>query len=222
MSVQTQPAPRRRPTDLRTLLTNKRVEVFTAVILAMASLLAAWCAYQASAWNGEQSEQTQVVARQRLEATRQQTRGGQLMIVDVTSFAQWLQAYRVGDAELATFLRNNFRKDFLPAFEAWLKLDPLHNAAVVRTPFELPEYSLPEYRAANEAEAKANAAAEAVQHANDVSGEYVRETLFTAMTLFLGAMAGRFEYRIARWGLLLLATAVLIVGIVTALALPIA
>lgn len=221
MSVETQGAPTRRSFDLNTFLTNRRVEIFTAILLSLASLLAAWCAYQASAWNSEQASQGQAVARKRLEATRQQTRGGQLLIIDVTSYTQWLQAQRAGDAALAQFIRNGFRKEFKPAFEAWLKLDPENNPDA-GTPFERPEYSLTEYRIADAAETAANAAAEAFQRANDVSTAYVRETLFTAMTLFLGAMAGRFSYRGVRLALLALATAVFVAGLVTALALPVA
>ena len=66
----------------------------------------------------------------------------------------------------------------------------------------------------------ANTAAERFQFANDASTAYVRVTLFTALTLFLGALAGRFAYRPLRYGMLGLAGLMLLIGIVNALALP--
>jgi hypothetical protein len=205
--------------NLGNLLTGKRIEVYTAILLSLASLLAAWCAYQASAWSSEQATQAQTVARKRLEATRELTRGGQYLIVDAEAFGQWLQAQRSGDPQLAQFLRANFRDDFVPAFEAWLKLDPQKNPDAP-TPFELPEYSPSQMDAAEQAEAEADLAAERFQFANNTSTAFVRETLFTAMTLFIGAIAVRFEYQGARLGLLGLATVIFILGLVTALALP--
>jgi hypothetical protein len=48
----------------------------------------------------------------------------------------------------------------------------------------------------------------------------VRNTLFTAMALFLGGIAGRFEYRPVRFGMLALAGLMLLIGIGNAIALP--
>ena len=200
-------------------ITDKQVEIITVVLLALASLLAAWSAYEASAWGSEQATMAQDVAHQRLNATRALTRGGQLQILDVLAYTQWLEASRSKDEALMQHLRARFRAEFTPAFEAWLKLDPEHNPSAP-SPFELPEYAPRAFTVADVAETAANTAAERFQFANDASTAHVRVTLFTALTLFLGALAGRFAYRPVRYGLLGLAGLMLLIGIVNALALP--
>jgi hypothetical protein len=198
---------------------EKCLEIVTAVMLAVASLLTAWSAYQASAWSSEQATMAQVIARKRLEATRALAHAGQLQIVDAIAFGQWLEASRSGDRALAQYHRARFRAAFTPAFEAWLKLDPENNPGAPM-PFELPEYSLTQAAKADAAEVEAAAASERFQFANDTSTAYVRNTLFTATTLFLGALAGRFAYRPVRYGMLALAGLMLLIRMVNAAALP--
>ena len=200
-------------------LSDKRLEIVTAVMLALASLLTAWSAYQASAWSSEQATAAQTVALKRLEATRALAHGGQLQIVDAIAFGQWLEASRASDQKLAQSYRARFRADFIPAFEAWLKLDPENNPAAP-WPFELPEYAPRQIANAYAAEVEASAASERFQFANDTSTAYVRNTLFTATTLFLGALAGRFAYRPVRYGMLALASLTLLIALVNAAALP--
>ena len=200
-------------------LSEKRLEIVTAVILALASLLTAWSAYQASAWSSEQATAAQTVALKHLEATRALAHGGQLQIVDAIAFGQWLEASRASDQKLAQSYRARFRADFIPAFEAWLKLDPENNPGAP-WPFELPEYAPKQIAKADAAEGEASAASERFQFANDTSTAYVRNTLFTATTLFLGALAGRFAYRPVRYGMLALASLMLVIALVNVAALP--
>ena len=204
---------------MRFQLREKHIEIYTAFLLAFASLVAAWCAYQAAAWSGEQTVYGAVVANRRLEASRALARSGQLEIVDALQYAQWLEAYRGGDTALANYLRARFRDEFRPAFEAWVKLDPENNPDAP-LPFELPEYTRALLDEANAAEAAAMQAAQDVERANANSSAYVRDTLFTAMTLFLGAIAGRFAYPVVRYSLLLMATIMLVLGVVNAAMLP--
>lgn len=198
---------------------DKIVEIITSMMLALASLVAAWSAYQSAAWGSEQATAGQVSSRQRLEATRALTRGGQLQILDVMTFMRWMEAARADDQPLAQHHRERFPASLKPAFEAWLKLDPTNNPDVA-SPFEMPEYAPKAWADVDKAEAAANQASERFQYANNTSTAYVRNTLFTAMALFLGGIAGRFEYRPVRFGMLALAGLMLLIGIGNALALP--
>jgi hypothetical protein len=198
---------------------DKVLEIITSLMLALASLVAAWSAYQASAWASEQATMAQVTARQRLETTRALTRGGQLQILDVMVFMQWMEAAKANDQPLAQYYRERFSAEFKPAFEAWLKLDPANNPDAP-SPFALPEYASTVWAEADKAEEAANQASERFQYANDTSTAYVRNTLFTAMALFFGGIAGRFEYRPVRLGMLCLAVLMLLIGISNAIAMP--
>jgi len=115
--------------------------------------------------------------------------------------------------------RERFRAEFKPAFEAWLKLDPENNPDTP-SPFALPEHAPAQFSDAVSAEEEANQAAERFQYANNTSTAYVRNTLFTAMALFFGGIAGRFEYRPVRFGMLALAGLMLLIGIDNVILMP--
>lgn len=198
---------------------DKVLEIITSIMLALASLVAAWSAYQASAWSSQQATMAQATARHRLEATRAYNRGGQVQIMDVMMFMQWMEAARSGNQPLAQYYRERFPTELKAAVEAWLKLDPVNNPDTP-SPFTLPEYGLRVWTEGNKAEAAANQAAERFQYANDTSTAYVRNTLFTAMALFFGGIAGRFEYRPVRLGMLALAGLMLLIGIGNVIAMP--
>ncbi len=198
---------------------DKIIEIIATVILALASLLAAWSGYQASAWASKQATLALTVGRIRLESTRALTKGGQNQIVDVIVFTQWLEAANRKDQALADYYRARFRDEFKPAFEAWLKLDPANNPDA-HTPFSMPEYAPEQFAIAGRLEAEADQAAERFQFANDISTSYVRNTLFIAIALFFGGIASRFDYRPVRIAMLVMAVIMLLTGIGNALSMP--
>ncbi|MCB0042404.1 MAG: hypothetical protein KDE23_22110, partial [Caldilinea sp.] len=126
-------------------ITDRRIEIYTSIVLAITSLLTAWCAYQASAWSSNQATAAQAAGRLRTEATVASTRAGQMSIVDVMTFTNWLNATSAQDTELADFYRARFTNAFLPAFEAWLATKPLENPDAPKSPFAMEEYQQSEF-----------------------------------------------------------------------------
>lgn len=198
-------------------ITDRKIEIYTSVLLAIASLLTAWCAYQASAWGSDQATASQTAGRLRTQATVANTLAGQRTIVDVVAFSNWLNATNSQDTQLADFYRARFTLDFVPAFEAWLATRPLQNPDAPKTPFAMEEYKPAEYQKAVELEQQANTQGEAFAFANATSTAYVRNTVLFATTLFLCSMAGRFDIRGVRLGLVGLATLIMLFGLVNAL-----
>jgi len=197
-------------------ITNRRIEIYTSIVLAITSLLTAWCAYQASAWSSNQATAAQAAGRLRTEATVASTRAGQMSIVDVMTFTNWLNATNAQDTELADFYRARFTNAFLPAFEAWLATKPLENPDAPKSPFAMEEYQQSEFSKAIELERQANAQGEAFAIANATSTAYVRNTVLFATTLFLCSMAGRFDGRAIKLGLLGLGTFLMLAGLINA------
>jgi hypothetical protein len=62
------------------------------VVLAVATVLTAWSAFQATKWGGVQANDYAASSALRAAATQASTRAGQLTIIDVTTFEQWLGA----------------------------------------------------------------------------------------------------------------------------------
>ena len=197
-------------------ITDRKLEIYTSVLLAVASLLTAWCAYQSSAWSSDQATAAQAAGRLRTEASAAYTRSGQMSIVDVVAFTNWLNATDAEDTRLADFYRSRFTADFLPAFDAWLALKPLQNPDAPPTPFGMDEYQQTFYVKATELEQQANTQGEVFAFANATSTAYVRNTVLFATTLFLCSMAGRFDIRGVRLGLVGLATLIMLAGLVNA------
>lgn len=193
-------------------ITERRIEIYTSILLAATSLLTAWCAYQASAWASNQATAAQAAGRLRTEANAAYIRGGQFNIVDVTTYADWVNAFYKKDFALADFYRERFTPDFAPAFEAWLATDPLQNSNAPKTPFAMPEYQQSSYVKAVELEKQADEQSDAFATANALSTAYVRNTLLFATTLFLCSMIGRIEVRGAKMALLAMATLIMLAG----------
>ena len=168
-----------------------RFEVVATVLLALAAVAIAWCGYQASYWHGEQALAFGRANAARLESTRASDLADAQTGIDVTTFAQWVDAYARDETRLAAFYWRRFRAEFRPAVTAWVATRPLDNPDAPLTPFAMPGYRL-------EATAKAErlrvaAEASAVEASRDIqrANNYVLgEVLFSA-ALFFGGISTR-------------------------------
>ncbi|HEU6445991.1 MAG TPA: hypothetical protein VFL61_13125, partial [Gaiellaceae bacterium] len=162
----------------------------------------AWCSYQATRWNGEQTKQSGTTNRLRLEAGRAQGLAEAQTQVDLATFVQWVDAYALGRTELTDFYSRRFRKEFRPAFEAWLATRPLKNPNAPLSPFALPQYRL---AATVEAERlDAEAAASSALRDRDIQRQsnYVLGVVLFAVALFLAGVGTKLDSRGLRRGLL--------------------
>ncbi len=131
-------------------------ELLVTVLLVVAALGTSWSSYQATRWNGEQAAGAGRTNAIRIEAARAQGLSQAQTQVDVATFIAWADAERSGESKVADFFVDRFRKEFRPAYDAWLATSPLTNAEAPPTPFAMDEY---EVAARDEAE-KLDAAAE--------------------------------------------------------------
>ena len=119
---------------------TRRVELISALLLSLAAVGAAWSGYQAARWSGSQAVATADANASRLESSRSQTRGGQLVQIDVALFFQAVNAFAAGNEDLLAFYTERFRDEFVPVFNEWTALDPLNNPGAPLSPFDLDSY----------------------------------------------------------------------------------
>ena len=100
------------------------------------------------------------------------------------------------------------------AFDAWLKTDPLHNPNAPPGPAFMPQYTNASASQASHLDKAATAAFDAGNHGRDISDEYVRGTVLSAVVLFLTALSQRFNIRNVRLGIIGTALLVLAYSIV--------
>lgn len=117
-------------------------ELVTTPLHSLAALATAWASYQAARWHGEQAKSVSRANAARIESARGSGLAGRQLLIDITTFTQWVDAYVEGDSELADFYRRRVREEFEPALEAWIATRPFEDPGAPETPFTMSEYRL--------------------------------------------------------------------------------
>jgi hypothetical protein len=173
---------------------TERLEILEAIALSAVAILTAWSGYQAALWDGKSAESYIQLASTNVQAQEQQTLAGQERLYDVTTFNAWLQAKVGGSERLAAEFERRFRPEYLVAFTAWMKTDPLKNAQAPAGPIFMDEY-----RSARLAEAKrlsdeAKHLFERGLATREIGDGYVRITVLLATVLLLTALSQRLKF----------------------------
>lgn len=198
-----------------------RLELWSAALLAAATLTTAYSAYEATRWGGQQATRFTEAGAARTESAKAQAQGFSFVTIDAGLFTEYAVAYSTQNRELERILeRRFFRDEFKPAFEAWKKLRPLQNEDAPDVPFGMKEYDV---RALDEAEVLEEEAAglfEEGREANQTSDNYVLATIFFAAVLFFGGLATKFRSTRLIVATLTFGTLMFCAGIVRLLTLP--
>jgi hypothetical protein len=165
------------------------VELIATALLAVAAVATAWSSYQANRWNGEQVKASARTNAIRIEAARAADLANAQTEVDVATYMQWVDAHARDETELTDFYVKRFRKEFKPAFDAWLATDPLENEGAPLTPFAMPEYRLAATEEAERLDAQAEESAATVRRNIQRSNNYVLAVVLFAVALFFAGMS---------------------------------
>lgn len=197
-----------------------RLEVASAIVLAVAALGSSWASYQAGLWDGEQAANYSRANSLRVEASRSALSGAAMAQVQIAMFGAWLDAKANNDDNLARFYQARFTPGLKPSFNAWLAERPLANSAAPATPFSMPSYRAPGQVRAGQFDREADAAFAEGQRANTVSDGFEQGATILALALFFGGIGQVFRTRGARIGLLAVAVLVTAAGLLRVASLP--
>lgn len=195
------------------------VEHVSWVLLAAATVASAWCAYQASLWNGEQMRALSRSSLAQFAASRKNSIVNRDVIIDVGTYFNYIDADRRGDAQLAAFLRGHARTDFKPALEAWIAGEGSAKTSGPN-PLELPEYRLPELKKIAELDDQAQAEIEKSNAGNQNSDGYVLHTVLFALALFFLGATSQIRGPGKRRAMLILGSLVFLLTVVSMVRLP--
>lgn len=195
-----------------------RLDVVAAVILALATILTTWSAYQSTRWSGIQSDLDSEAAAMRLvaaQATSLFTAGVQ---IDVAMWLTWLDHATAGDEAGAAHVAARFREEFEPAFQAWQRLA---GSEVIPpdTPFDLEEYVLEDEATVLALNDQAEEASAQARAANRTSDDFVLVTVVMAGVLFFAGVGTRFGSPRVRVGMLVMAGLLFAAGLLFTLSL---
>ena len=197
------------------------VEITCAVVLSLATMSSAWCAYQATLWGGVQTFRLAAAQHEGRKSTAATVAALQLQAFDASMFISYMNAKNEKNKDQAEFLFKRFRPEMKVAIEAWLKTDPFNDPKAPQGPFKMAEYTQPELEKAkshDEQFAKEHAAAE---HANENSDTYVLLTVLFASVLFFGGIAGTIESHRLRVAILAMALTFFVVTLAVLATMPI-
>jgi hypothetical protein len=197
------------------------IEIVCAMVLALASMGSAWCAYQSTLWGGVQTFRLAGAGRAGRESALNALAAVQFRAVDAQMATAYFAAKSQGDEKLAEFLRARFRPDAKVALDAWLLTDPFNNPASPTRPFEMKEYLQPELQASRQFDEEASRLLDAAQQANKTSDTYVLLTVLFASVLFFGGIGGTFQSRPLRATVVSIAAVLFVVTVLSLGEMPI-
>ncbi len=102
---------------------------------------------------------------------------------------QWVDAYARDDTRVADFYRTRFRKEFTPAFNAWVATKPLKTKGAPATPFVMPQYRLAAKAEADRLDQEAEELAAQVRRNIQRASNYVLGVVLFAVALFFAGMS---------------------------------
>jgi hypothetical protein len=173
---------------------DRIVDVLSVVLISVAAVLTALCSYQSGLWEGEQTRMYSTADANRQLAAQNADRANTLTNIDVAIFTHWVQATDSGNTRFATFLYRRFRKEFVPALDAWIATKPFENANAPSSPFVMPEYKLEARADAAKHQTLASAASKAANLANHHSDEFMLLTVIFAAVSFLAGISTKMVY----------------------------
>ena len=205
----------------RAELLDRWTEIVSAIMLGLVAMATAWSGYQSARWGGVQSTKYSQASALRVESTRASAQAGQQTQIDVALFSNWLNAYADEDELLEEFYRQRFRAEFLPAFQAWLATKPANNPEAPASPFVMPEYQLAAAQEAQDLEQQASNTFEEGKAANQQSDDYILNAVILASVLFFAGIAPRFDWLPVRVAVVIVALALLVLGLYNLAAYPV-
>ena len=187
-------------------------ELVAAALLGLATVATAWCAYQAAAWNKEETDLSRQSATVRAESTRLFNLGTQKTAYDATIAALYAQAVSEKNTALVDFYRANLvRPEFLPVIQRWE--DQTAKGQPLTKLIDDPDYLKSQFGDSAALGAEADATDEDSNQASENAAGFVRTTIFLASALFFVGITSQFHARSVRLSLLLIGTIMFGIGV---------
>jgi hypothetical protein len=199
---------------------DRLISIAEAVLLSIVTLMAAWSGYSAAKWGSEASLSLARSSTAQNQADLDRIQASQIRTLDSVSFNGLFAAYETHNPKLFELMLRRMRPGYLVAVNAWIATHPLKNPNAPPDPSYMPQYKIPQQTQARVLGAQSQAEFDEGQSASGTADKYVRLTVFLAAVLFLVGIASHFAARAARYGLIGIASVLLIVSAVQLLGLP--
>ena len=201
---------------------DQKIELITAVLIAVVIVAVAWSAYQGTLWGGIETfllRDSNSASRQSNLMTIQQ---GQYSTIDALIFIEYINAVNNNDTQHSQFYFDRFRPEMKVAVQAWLETNPFENPNAPPHPFAMKEYNRTFAAEAKQFAEQSESTLEEAQQANQNSDNYVLLTVLYASVLFVGSIITKFSSRQLRLMVLIAGLAIFSVATVMLISMPVA
>jgi hypothetical protein len=199
---------------------TRAISITEAILLSVVAILAAWSGYSAAKWGTESSLTLAKASATRTKANRAFQQSLSLRTADAVTFNAWFGAYIAGNKNGARVAAKRFRPQYAVAFRAWLATDPFTNPKAPPGPQQMPQYHPTGAVISQQLDTQADDLYSEGEHDAQTGDKYVRATVILASVLFLVGISTHFPLPGVRIGLITVATALLIFGVIEILQLP--
>lgn len=181
-------------TDRKVERHHYRVEVVSAVLLALATIASAFCAYQSTRWHGKEADEFSHSNTTRIHSAEAYLRADMETTIDAAFFSNYAYAYFEDRTELAEFFENDlFSPELREAMDAWKATKPRQNPGAPRTPFQMRQYSNDNLEKARALEEEAREQAARARQYIRYADSYVLLTVLFASVLFFAGISTKFK-----------------------------
>jgi hypothetical protein len=172
---------------------ERRLEIISTVLLALATVATAWSAYQARQWTGEQALASSRATAARISVNRTSALANRQVNIDVATFIAWIDARAQHHNGLAHFYQLRFRDEFKPAFNAWVATKPFENPQAPPTPFAMKQYKLAASTEADRIDALAALGSNQAKDGNQRANNYMLAVVLFASVLFFAGISTKMK-----------------------------
>lgn len=198
------------------------VDFLTAVLLSLATVGSAWCAFQSTLWNGIQTFKLMDAHQAGRLASQNEIESNQKRGLDAILLMQYIDNFKSGNKDMADFYFSRFNPLLKEATIEWLKSDPFNNADAPNSPMKLDMYKLQEEKEYKVEMDKYLKELEAANDANHHSDNYVMLTVIFAAVLFFGGIASTLRSNLMRNSSIFLSALIFIISIIILFSMPVA
>jgi hypothetical protein len=173
---------------------DRWVDVASVVLISAATVLTAWCGYEAARWTSLETNSYNSASNYRIAAAVESGRTNTLETIDVATFLEYVRAVATGTSDEQSFIYHRFRPEMKRAVDAWIATRPLKNPSAPASPFAMPQYRLKTTEEAARLNALATASFDSAASSNEIGDEYVRLTVIFAAVSFLAGISTKFIF----------------------------
>jgi hypothetical protein len=199
--------------------TQDATEVVTAVLLAVATVASAWCAYQAALWSGDQTRDLAKANNAHFRSLRASNDASVALLIDVTTFINYVESEARGEQKTGDYIVAHARQEFRPVLERWIA-ERRRGGDAIDPPFKPPRYKLAGLEKANELAGEADAATQAANEANERSDLFVLHTVLFAIALFFLGSSSAARHRGVRRAMMVAGALMLVLSVISMARLP--